>query len=123
MSGREVGPGDPPLGRFQEAPLIPRAVTGRPRVPDRWAVNGMVCRFRTGISRRDLPERHGPWQTVSTRFHRYALVGVFTRTLQQIQARAEAVGGIDWLVRIDSTIVSVTSASPATAAAAPSPSC
>ncbi|MFF3420663.1 IS5 family transposase [Streptomyces sp. NPDC002698] len=87
------------------APLIPRAATGRPRVPDRQVINGMVYKIRTGISWRDLPERYGPWQTVYTRFRRYALDGVFTRALQQIQAGADAVGDIDWLVQIDSTIV------------------
>ncbi|WP_372462113.1 IS5 family transposase [Streptomyces endocoffeicus] len=87
------------------APLIPRAATGRPRVGDRQVVNGMVYKIRTGISWRDLPERYGSWQTVYTRFRRYALDGVFTRALQQIQARADAAGDIDWLVQIDSTIV------------------
>ncbi|MET8572051.1 IS5 family transposase [Streptomyces sp. NPDC004783] len=87
------------------APLIPRAATGRPRVEDRQVINGMVYKIRTGISWRDLPERYGSWQTVYTRFRRYALDGVFTRALQQIQARADAVGDIDWLVQIDSTIV------------------
>ncbi|MER5843464.1 IS5 family transposase [Streptomyces prasinus] len=87
------------------APLIPRAATGWPRVDDRQVVNGMVYKIRTGISWRDLPERYGPWQTVYTRFRRYALDGVFTRALQQIQARADAAGDIDWLVQIDSTIV------------------
>ncbi|MPY38393.1 IS5 family transposase [Streptomyces adustus] len=87
------------------APLIPRAATGRPRVSDRQVVNGMVYKIRTGISWRDLPERYGPWKTVYTRFRRYALDGVFTRALQQIQARADAAGDIDWLVQIDSTIV------------------
>lgn len=72
---------------------------------DRQVVNGMVYKIRTGISRRDLPERHGPWKTVYTRFRRYALDGVFTRALQQIQARADAAGDIDWLAQIDSTIV------------------
>jgi transposase len=46
-----------------------------------------------------------PWQTVYTRFRRYAIDGVFTRALQQIQARADAAGDINWLVQIDSTIV------------------
>ncbi|MGA5567849.1 IS5 family transposase [Streptomyces pseudogriseolus] len=87
------------------APLIPQAATGRPRVSDRQVINGMVYKIRTGISWRDLPERYGPWQTVCTRFRRYAIDGVFTRALQQIQARADAAGDIDWLVQIDSTIV------------------
>ncbi|WP_406420118.1 IS5 family transposase [Streptomyces sp. NBC_01614] len=87
------------------APLIPRATTGRPRVEDRQVINAMVYKIRTGISWRDLPERYGPWKTVYTRFRRYALDGVFTRALQTIQAHADAAGGIDWLVQIDSTIV------------------
>ncbi|MEU1854428.1 IS5 family transposase [Streptomyces sp. NPDC019990] len=87
------------------APLIPRAATGRPRVEDRQVINGMVCKIRTVISWRDLPERYGPWQTVYTRFRRYALDGVFTRALRQIEAHSDAAGDIDWLVQIDSTIV------------------
>ncbi|MER5386584.1 transposase [Streptomyces sp. NPDC002688] len=47
------------------APLIPRAVTGRPRVEDRKIINGMVHKVRTGISWRDLPARYSPWKTVS----------------------------------------------------------
>ena len=72
---------------------------------DRQVINGMVYKIRTGISWRDLPERYGPCKTAYTRFRRYALDGVFTRALQQIQARADAAGDIDWLVQIDSTIV------------------
>ncbi|TLS39438.1 IS5 family transposase [Streptomyces montanus] len=87
------------------APLIPRAVTGRPRIEDRKIINGMVYKIRTGISWRDLPARYGPWKTVYTRFRRYALDGVFTRALQQIQAQSDAAGDIDWLVQIDSTVV------------------
>ncbi|MFJ6305424.1 IS5 family transposase [Streptomyces althioticus] len=87
------------------APLIPRAATGRPRVPDRQVINGMAYKIRTGISWRDLPERYGPWQTVCTRYRRYAIDGVFTRPLRHIQAQADAAGDIDWLVQIDSTIV------------------
>jgi transposase len=74
-------------------------------VEDRQVINGMVYKIRTGISWRDLPERYGSWQTVYTRFRRYAIDGAFTRALQQIQARADAAGDIDWLVQIDSTIV------------------
>jgi transposase len=55
----------------------------------------MVYKIRTGISWRDLPERYGPWQTVYTRFRRYALDGVFTRVLQEAQTRADAAGDID----------------------------
>lgn len=64
------------------APLIPRAATGRRRVSDRQVINGMVYKIRTGLTWRDLAERYGPWQTVYTRFRRYALDGVFTQPLR-----------------------------------------
>lgn len=62
---------------------------------DRQVINGMVYKIRTGISWRDLLERYGPWQTVYTRFRRYAVDGMFTRALRQIQAHADAAGDID----------------------------
>ncbi|MEU9083529.1 transposase [Streptomyces sp. NPDC048357] len=86
-------------------PLKPTAVRGRRRVEDRQVINGMVCKIRTGVSWRDLPERYRSWKTAYTRFRRYAIDGVFTRALQRIQAQADAAGDIDWLVRIDSTTV------------------
>ncbi|MGY4967397.1 transposase [Streptomyces sp. 900105245] len=54
------------------APLISSAVRGRPRVEDRRVVNGMLYRIRTQTSARDPPERYGLWQTVCTRFRRFA---------------------------------------------------
>nr|WP_242744381.1 transposase [Streptomyces sp. CA-256286] len=71
------------------APLIPRAVRGRPRAEDLQIINGMVYKIYTGISWRDLPERYGSWQTVYTRFCCYAIDGVFTRALRQIRPQAE----------------------------------
>ncbi|OUC99626.1 transposase [Streptomyces swartbergensis] len=85
------------------APLIPRALTGRPRVDDRQVINGMIYKIRTGLQWRDLPDRFGPWQTVYTPLSSHALSGVFAQALQQIQAQADAAGDIDWLVQIDST--------------------
>ncbi|MEU7087181.1 transposase [Streptomyces achromogenes] len=72
---------------------------------DRQVVNGMVYKILTGISWRDLPERYDSWKTVYTRLRRHAPDGVFTRALQQVQARADATGDTDWLVQTDSTIV------------------
>ncbi|MFF0163887.1 transposase [Streptomyces sp. NPDC005263] len=72
--------------------------TGRPRIEDRQVINGMVYKIRTGISWRELPEPYGSWKTVYTHFRRYALDGVFTRALQQVQDHADAAGDIDWLV-------------------------
>ncbi|GAA2615721.1 hypothetical protein GCM10010304_81360 [Streptomyces roseoviolaceus] len=68
-------------------------------------LNGIVWKFRTGTAWRDVPERYGPWHTLHTRFRRWALDGTFKRMLQAAQARADAAGGIDWLVSVDSTVV------------------
>ncbi|MGW7188074.1 IS5 family transposase [Streptomyces sp. NPDC054838] len=86
-------------------PLLPSAGSGRPRAEDRRVINGMVYKIRTGVSRRDLPERYSSRKSVYTCFRRYAIDGVFTRAPQQIQARADAAGDIDWPVQIDSTLV------------------
>lgn len=58
------------------APLIPRAATGQqmrggPAGHQRHGLQDP----HTGISWRDLPEHHGPWKTVYTRFRRDALDG------------------------------------------------
>jgi hypothetical protein len=47
----------------------------------------------------------GSWQTLYTRFRRWALDGTFSRMLKAIQAEKDAAGDIDWLVSVDSTIV------------------
>jgi transposase len=50
----------------------------------------MIYKIRTGMPWRDLPDRYGPWQSVYTRFRRYALSGVLTQALQLDQAQTDA---------------------------------
>lgn len=68
-------------------------------------LNGIVWKIRTGVAWRDVPPRYGSWQSLYTRFRRWALDGTFTAMLQGVQAQADADGDIDWLVAVDSTIV------------------
>lgn len=84
--------------------LLPRTGTGRPRRDDRVVLNGIVWKLRTGSAWRDVPERYGSWRTLYTRFRRWALDGTFTRMLEAVQAQKDAVGDVDWLVSVDSTI-------------------
>jgi transposase len=83
---------------------VPR-VGGKPRVDDRRVLNAIVWKIRSGAAWRDLPARYGSWQSVYTRFRRWALDGTFTAMLAGVQAAADAAGDIDWLVSVDSTIV------------------
>ncbi|WP_425269763.1 IS5 family transposase [Kitasatospora cineracea] len=89
------------LSRF----LPSSGTAGRPRSDDRVVLNGIVWKLRTGSAWRDVPERYGSWQTLYTRFRRWALDGTFSRMLQQVQAEKDAAGDIGWLVSVDSTIV------------------
>src|SRR5262249_60472252 len=87
-------------------PLMPQAEgRSRPWRDDRQVCEGIVFRYRIGVAWRDLPERFGPWQTVWKRHHRFATDGTWDKLLALLQAEADAAGGLDWNVSVDSSIV------------------
>ncbi|WP_433222440.1 transposase [Microtetraspora malaysiensis] len=63
-------------------PFLPAARLGRPQEDDRRVLNGIVWKIRTGVAWRDVPPRYGSWQSLYTRFRRWALDGTFTAMLQ-----------------------------------------
>ncbi len=86
-------------------PLMPKVSDrSRPWRDHRQVVEGIVHWYRTGVGWRDLPERFGPWQTVWKRHARFSRDGTWDTILTALQARADASGGIDWQVSVDSTI-------------------
>ncbi len=68
----------------QVRPLLPpqKPQTGRPALDHRLMVEGMLWVVRTGSSWRELPERFGPWSTVSSRYQRWYKEGLWARILQ-----------------------------------------
>jgi putative transposase of IS4/5 family DUF4096 len=72
----------------QLRPLLPpqKPWTGRPAVDHRLIVEGMLWVVRTGSSWRELPERFGPWSTVSSRYQRWCKEGLWTQILQILLA-------------------------------------
>ena len=68
----------------QLRPLLPpqKPLTGHPAVDHRLIVEGMLWVVRTGSSWRELPERFGPWSTVSSRYQRWCKEGIWARILQ-----------------------------------------
>ncbi|GAX58842.1 transposase [Streptomyces olivochromogenes] len=65
--------------------------------------NGVMWRFRTGGSWRDMPERYGPWSTAYGRFHLWARSGGFQMLMEAVIAEAAARGQVDLdLVSVDS---------------------
>lgn len=89
------------------APLLPsnEGRRGHPFWDDRRVVEGIIYRYRTGISWRDVPRAEfGPWQTIWKRHRRYAADGTWDRVLQAVLADADAAGLVDWGVSVDATI-------------------
>lgn len=89
-------------------PLMPRASgRSRPWTDHRLAVEAMAWKCRTGAPWRDVPERFGKWNSIYKRFNRWASDGTWEKLLAEVQKQADAVGKIDWVVSIDSTIARV----------------
>ncbi len=90
-------------------PLLPalKGPMGKPMRPHRPLVEGSIFRLRTGVAWRDLPAEFGPWQTVWKRHARFSRDGTWDKVLLARQAEADAAGGIDWQVSVDSTIARV----------------
>jgi transposase len=90
-------------------PLLPEprhhGKAGRPWLPHRVVVNGVLWILRTGAPWRDLPERYGRWNTVYARFRRWRRDGTWTRLYARILGEADDHGLVDrelWC--IDGTI-------------------
>jgi transposase len=90
------------------APLLPpeKPPIGKPNLPHRQVLNGILWRVRTGAPWRDMPERYGRWQTVYSRFRRWQLAGVWDRVLEALQAEADARGDLYWSLHfLDGTVI------------------
>ncbi len=68
----------------QLRPLLPpqKPQTGRPAIDHRLVVEGILWVVRTSSSWRELPERFGPWSTVSSHYQRWCKEGLWARILQ-----------------------------------------
>ena len=89
-------------------PLLPpeKPKQGRPSLPHRQILNGILWILRTGAPWRDLPERYGKWQTVASRFYRWRKAGVFSRLLRRLQQQADQAGQFDWSLHFgDGTVI------------------
>ena len=63
---------------------------GRPsKAGDRHFLNAVLWKIRTGVPWRDLPERYGAWQTIYSRFRRWAQAGHFTAIFDALQVTVD----------------------------------
>jgi transposase len=90
----------------QIEPLLPKnGRRGRQWQDHRRVINGILWKLRTGAPWRDLSSRYGPWQTCYDRFSRWRRDGTWDRLLACAQTKSDAVGEVEWVVSVDSTIV------------------
>lgn len=82
------------------APLLPperaKPKGGRPRVPDRAALAGIVYRLRTGCQWKALPSEFGSGSTCHLRMQQWARAGVFTQAFVAMLRRYDRRRGIRW---------------------------
>jgi transposase len=70
-------------------------------VPDnRLFVDAILCRYRTSVPWRDLPERYAHWKTAHRRYRRRCESGVFARVIELL-----AHGSANELMMLNATIV------------------
>jgi transposase len=90
----------------QIEPLLPRnGRRGAQWKDHRKVIDGILWKLRTGAPWRDLPSRYGPWQTCHDRFVRWRRDGTWEKLLTHAQTKSDAVGELEWVVSVDSSVV------------------
>ena len=82
------------------APLLPperpKPSGGRPRIPDRQVLAGIVYRLRTGCQWHALPSEFGSGSTCHLRLQQWAAAGVFSEAFLAMLRRYDRRRGIQW---------------------------
>jgi transposase len=68
---------------------------GRPRIPSRDVLNGILWVLRTGAPWHDMPERYPSYQTCHRRFQEWRETGAFEAILRELAADLRERGGLD----------------------------
>lgn len=74
----------------------PPKTTGRPRVDQRKALDGIIYRMRTGCQWNRLPEAFGDDVSVYRTFRRWEALGIFDIMWALLLTRCQELGGVDW---------------------------
>ncbi len=91
-------------------PILPRPKKrprgGRPRVPDRKVVAGIVFRLKTGCQWKALPREFGSGSTCHLRMQQWERAGVFKKIFAVLLERYDKRKGIAWTwTSLDSAMV------------------
>jgi putative transposase len=74
----------------------PAARTGRPRVDQRRALDGIIFRMRTGCQWNHLPTEFGDDVSVYRTFRRWESKGIFDILWAVLLVKCEELQGVDW---------------------------
>ena len=88
-------------------PDKPPGANGRPRVPNRTVLNGILYVLRTGCQWKMVPREYGSGSTCHLRFQTWVQAGVFERIWRVCLKHYDNLQGIDWRFQsLDSATVS-----------------
>ena len=88
-------------------PDKPPGANGRPRVPNRTVLNGILYVLRTGCQWKMIPREYGSGSTCHLRFQTWVRAGVFKRIWRVCLKHYDDLEGIDWRFQsLDSATVS-----------------
>ena len=74
----------------------PPGWTGRDRIDQRAALNGIIYQMRSGCQWNSLPEKFGDDSSVHRTFQRWVRKGVLEAIWAQLVQNCEELGGVDW---------------------------
>jgi putative transposase len=77
-------------------PEKPLGTPGRPIVPFRTVLNGILYVLRSGCQWKAVPKRYGSGSTVHRRFQEWEQAGIIRAILRHMLRRYDRVRGIDW---------------------------
>jgi putative transposase len=76
--------------------LDPPKTTGRPRINQRAALNGVIYRMRTGAQWNHLPADFGDDSSIHRTFQRWVEKGVLLATWGDLVAACDDLGAVEW---------------------------
>jgi putative transposase len=76
--------------------LDPPSWTGRERIDQRAALNGIIFQMRSGCQWNSLPEKFGDDSSVHRTFQRWVRKGALKAIWAKLVENCEELGGVDW---------------------------
>ena len=70
--------------------------TGRPRIDQRCALDGIIYRLRSGVQWNELPKKFGDDSSVHRTFQRWIKLEIFDHIWTLLITDCEDLGGVDW---------------------------